>query len=421
MTKMLDNNSNEGVGYSFFPGQIVGVEGINSSGRTMIVQRVIEGVVPPPLLLLNEADDEMKKETTESMTMTMEDNTSNGNDSSGRGDDNLSIWTACGPYTTADNLQYDPLLDLIERISAEKPDVVILCGPFVDGRQPLVIGENGHGPIVTIDDESGAQRLVTPEQLFATNVSELLSEMYEVDPTLSTQFVLVPSLDDAFVDSVYPQPPFQDNGTSISSGGSGDSMQLGSLGLREVELAGRRGTNKVEIAKLGKRIHLASNPCTLHINDIVVGVTSTDILFQMSSDGCDDGLPPGSRLGRVAGHLVRQGSYYPLFPSAAGVPLDMTKSSEWEMPYRPDVLIVPSRLASFARPVGGDTVPGGVMKGISSTTVAVNPGELTKGSAGGTYARIDVRSKKGRGRVDCEAVTGRDGVQDRVSVEIRRI
>lgn len=402
------------MGYSFFPGQIVGVEGINSSGRTMIVQRVIEGVIPPPLLLLDEVDDEMTKKTTE--TMTMADNTGNGNGNGGS-DVDLSIWTACGPYTTADNLQYDPLLDLIERISAEKPDVVILCGPFVDGRQPLVIGENGHGPKVTIDEESGAQRVVTPEQLFATNVSELLSEMYEVDPTLSTQFVLVPSLDDAFVDSVYPQPPFQDNG---GGGSRDDILQLGSLGLREVEFAGRRGMNKVEIAKLGKRIHLASNPCTLHINDIVVGVTSTDILFQMSSEGCDDGLPPGSRLGRVAGHLVRQGSYYPLFPSAVGVPLDLTKSSEWEMPYRPDVLIVPSRLASFARPVGGDIVPGGVS---TSTTVAVNPGELTKGSAGGTYARIDVRSKKGRASVDSEAVTvsGGGGVQDRVSVEIRRI
>lgn len=409
MTKMLDND-NEGVGYSFFPGQIVGVEGINSSGRTMIVKRVIEGVIPPPLLL-DEVDDKMTKETTE--TITMEDSTVNSN-----GD--LSIWTACGPYTTADNLQYDPLLDLIERISAEKPDVVILCGPFVDGRQPLVIGENGHGPKVTIDEESGAKRLVTPEQLFATNVSELLSEIFEVDPNLNTQFVLVPSLDDAFVDSVYPQPSFQDNG---SSSGSGGSMQLGSLGLQEVEVAGRRGMNKVEYAKLGKRIHLASNPCTLHINDTVVGVTSTDILFQMSSDGCDDGLPPGSRLGRVAGHLVQQGSYYPLFPSAAGVPLDMTKSSEWEMPFRPDVLIVPSRLASFARPVGGDTVPGGVVKDFDSTTVAVNPGELTKGSAGGTYARIDVRSKKGRASVDGEALTvsGRGEVQDRVSVEIRRI
>jgi DNA polymerase alpha subunit B len=291
----------------------------------------------------------------------------------------------------------------------------------VDGRQPLVIGENGHGPKVTIDLESGAQRVVTPEQLFATNVSELLSEMYEVDPTLSTQFVLVPSLDDAFVDSVYPQPPFQDNG---GGGSRDDILQLGSLGLREVEFAGRRGMNKAEIAKLGKRIHLASNPCTLHINDIVVGVTSTDILFQMSSEGCDDGLPPGSRLGRVAGHLVRQGSYYPLFPSAVGVPLDLTKSSQWEMPYKPDVLIVPSRLASFARPVGGDTaLLGGVMKDPSSTTVAVNPGELTKGLAGGTYARIDIRSKKGRASVDSEAVavSGVGGVQDRVSVEIRRI
>ena len=56
------------------------------------------------------------------------------------------------------------------------------------------------------------------------------------------------------------------------------------------------------------------------------------------------GLPSGSRLACLVGHPVGQGSYYPLFPPAPGVPLDMTKSREWEIPISPDMLIVPSRL-----------------------------------------------------------------------------
>ncbi len=39
-----------------------------------------------------------------------------------------------------------PLLDLIEQVASENPNVVILSGPFVDGRQPLVVGEDGTGP-----------------------------------------------------------------------------------------------------------------------------------------------------------------------------------------------------------------------------------------------------------------------------------
>ncbi|KAL3776366.1 hypothetical protein ACHAW5_004241 [Stephanodiscus triporus] len=416
-----DGGDRRGGGYSLFPGQIVAVEGINPSGRTMRVTRVIEGVVPPTHAAASadvDYDDERRRA--------------------------LSIWTACGPYTSSDDLDYDPFLDLIERVVSERPDVVILCGPFVDGRQPLVVGEDGTGPTIAAaaaadDDgndenagEDGPRRLVTPERLFATKVSSLLAELYEADPDAKTQFVLVPSLDDAFVDAVYPQPPLGDED------GRGGAVRrdalFADLGLGEVEIAGRRGVRTGPDGR-ASRVHLASNPCTLSIDGVVVGVTSTDVLFHLASDGCDAGLPPGSRLARLAGHLVRQGSYYPLFPPALGVPLDMTKAREWEMSVRPDLLVVPSRLASFARPAEDG----------NGETLVVNPGELTKGTAGGTYARIVVRPKMiGRGvggkikmektttsgedgqgyaavAADSGAGTSGRGIMDRVRVEIRRI
>ena len=62
-------------------------------------------------------------------------------------------------------------------------------------------------------------------------------------PDLPTQFVLVPSIDDAFHDNVFPQAPFKDrveNGESLDLPGA-EGIVNGSLGLQYVEEAGREG------------------------------------------------------------------------------------------------------------------------------------------------------------------------------------
>ena len=437
LSGLLEHNGNKGDagihrdGYSFFPGQIVAVEGINPTGRTMRVTRVIEGVVPPPPQASIE-DVASPTPSSSSSPYSEEKDAADADDDDRRA---LSIWTACGPYTLSNDLEYDPFLDLVERVVAERPDVVILCGPFVDGRQSLVIGEGGIGPRITDDDDNddNAGRLVTTERLFAMKVSSLLAEMYETVPDAKTQFVLVPSLEDAFLDAVYPQPPIEDDNGRGEGAGRRDP-RFTDLGLSEVETAGRRrfrpGPNSP-----ARRVHLVSNPCTLSINGVVVGVTSTDILLHLASEGCEASLPSGLRLARLAGHLVRQGSYYPLFPPVRGTPLDMTKAREWEISVRPDLLVVPSKLVSFARPAEDG----------HGETLVVNPGELTKGTSGGTYASIVIRPKilgrrvngtiitektsmsgndgpgSAMATVDGRERTSRGGIMDRVRVEVRRI
>ena len=307
----------------------------------------------------------------------------------------LSIVTICGPFTTKDNLNYDPLQDIVYKISTDKPDVVIMCGPFVDGRQPLLQGGEP-----TIVDDNGNEKKSTYEEIFCEKVSLLLEEMYGNDPTVKTQFVLVPSVEDAFVDSVYPQPPFVENTTKRNH-----IHEFGDLGLHYVESAGRENEKK-----RSNRVHCVSNPCTLKINELTIGVTSSDVLFHISSDECNANLPPGTRMTRIAQHLIQQRSYYPLFPAAKGASLDLAKANQWEMPCQPDILIVPSKLASFAKPV-------------LDRTIVVNPGELTKNTTGGTYATIDVHPMK---RETLEDAVEADmemfsGIQDRVRVDIKRI
>jgi len=382
----LANNQAE-QSYSFFPGQIVGIEGINSSGRTMQASQLIEGLPPPSdAIPANEMFEyHHSAECQNGMP--------------------LSIVALAGPFTTSDNLDYDPLIDALVKVAENKPDVVILTGPFVDRRQPLV---NSGLPVV--QDEQGNCRVSSCEQLFAAQISVSLEELFMNDPKLKTQFVLVPSVEDAFLDGVYPQPPLVNRSAKIDKKLDEKFDNMGSLGLDYVESSGWDATSAEdkEHRKMRKRVHCVSNPTTLKVNEVTIGVTSSDVLFHISSDECNANLPPGTRLSRIAQHLIQQRSYYPLFPPAKGACLDLSRDKEWEMPVQPDILIVPSKLASFARKV-------------LNTTVVVNPGELTKNRTGGTYATIDIHPMK---KEALEAGMNEEmmsGVQDRVRVDIKRI
>jgi len=203
----------------------------------------------------------------------------------------------------------------------------------------------------------------------------------------------------------YPQAPFTDSikgGKNLNIPGA-EGIEAGTLGLHHVETAGREG-------KGPRRIHCVSNPCTLKINEIVVGVTSTDVLRHISADETNMNLEPGSRLGRIAQHMLQQQSYYPLFPPAHGTNLDWKHRQRWDMPCQPDLLILPSMLNRFARPV-------------LDSTVVVNPGHLSRGTVGGTYAVIEVHPMK---REALENAGGEDvevlhAVQDRTRIEVKNI
>lgn len=183
-----------------------------------------------------------------------------------------------------------------------------------------------------------------------------------------------------------------------------EGIESGTLGLHHVETTGREGK------KGPRRVHCVSNPCTLKINEVVIGVTSTDILRHISADETNKHLETGSRMGRIAQHMLQQRSYYPLFPPARTTNLDWKHRQGWEMPCQPDLLIVPSMLTRFARTV-------------LDSTVVVNPGQLARGTTGGTYAVIEVHPIK---RETLENAGGEDvevlhAVHDRTKIEVKQI
>lgn len=89
-------------------------------------------------------------------------------------------------------------------------------------------------------------------------------------------------------------------------------------------------------------------------------------------------------------------SFYPLFPPAQTVPLDLTiAAGSLDLSSSPEILLLPSNLAPFVKVVSlpvdiqadGDDLNLGDKAGKVSC-VCVNPGYTARGMSGGTFADI---------------------------------
>ncbi|CAN9515042.1 unnamed protein product [Ophioblennius macclurei] len=234
----------------------------------------------------------------------------------------LNVLVACGPYTPSDSLSFDPLLDLIGVIVRDRPDVCLLLGPFVDSKHEQV---------------EKAQVTETFEAIF----SRCIESVVDGTRSVGCHLVFVPSQRDIHHHFIYPQPPF---------------------------------TLPNSIKDHAQRVTLVPDPCTLLIDGVTFGLTSTDILFHMGAEEISCGTG-SDRFSRILKHMLTQRSYYPLYPPVEEVNMDYEKFQSYgQMPLTPDLLIVPSELRYFVKDVIG--------------CVCVNPGRLTKGQVGGTYSRL---------------------------------
>jgi hypothetical protein len=150
----------------------------------------------------------------------------------------VEMLVAAGPFTTTGDMAYTPLEDLLDVIRREKPDVVMLIGPFVDEEHPAV---------------KAGDVQVTYEAMFEDVINRIGAVV--IEETESTELLLIPSLRDVHHDKVYPQPPYQ---------------------LPE----------KME----HDRLHCLANPSTFTVKEMVVGVNTADILMDLSKQGesCDE-------------------------------------------------------------------------------------------------------------------------------------
>ncbi|KAG8407256.1 DNA-directed DNA polymerase alpha subunit pol12 [Metarhizium acridum] len=102
---------------------------------------------------------------------------------------------------------------------------------------------------------------------------------------------------------------------------------------------------------------------TLSMNEMVMGVSSQDILYELRSE--ELAKTSGDLMTRLVRYLVEQRHYFPLFPAAERTRLPKTGTEEGlatgavlDIGYlklgemvnvRPDVMLVPSCLPPFAK------------------------------------------------------------------------
>ncbi|XP_039909586.1 DNA polymerase alpha subunit B, partial [Hirundo rustica] len=282
--------------YSLFPGQVVALEGTNSTGRRLVVSRLYEGV-PLPFHTPTEPMAEQRM-----------------------------VLVACGPFTPSDSVAFEPLSDLLEVVARDRPDVCILFGPFLDAKHEQV---------------ESCQLLSSFSDVFRL----CLRTIIEGTRSAGCQLVLVPSLRDVSHDFVYPQPPFA---------------------VPELPKEDRA------------RVLLVPEPCTLDIDGVVFGLTSTDLLFHMGAEEISSSSGISDRFTRILRHVLTQRTFYPLFPPSEELNVHFEALAALAaLPVTPDVLVTPSELRFFIKDVLG--------------CVCINPGRLTKGRAGGTYGRLLLR------------------------------
>lgn len=306
----------ESVSHEFFPGQIVAIRGINASGEYFSVNEILEIPLLPPTASLPSVLDATNER------LGIEDEEGAGNAANA-----LNVILACGPFTADDNLDFEPLHALCEKAAETYADMLLLVGPLFDIEHPLLASGDFDLP----DDPSIEPDKATLTDAFPILFSKPLQQLAQKVPSIT--ITLVPSSRDAVNKHVsWPQEMF---------------------------------TGKKDLG-LPKQAKLVSNPANIVINDLLVGITAQDVLYDLRREELVVGRPKETNImARLPSHLIQQRHFYPLYPPvdrtllpktgtengvATGTPLDVSylKLGEW-MISRPDMLVTPSALAPFIK------------------------------------------------------------------------
>ncbi len=257
--------------YSFFPGQIVAVRGSNASGEFKVSEILELPMLPPAACRPGDIEEE-----------------------------GINLIVASGPYTTNDNLHYEALIALRDKVLEEKIDTVILLGPLVDIAHPLIRNGDFDCSGETLDD------------YFQETIAPILATLPSV--------LLVPHIRDAVSRHMcFPQEALTRSHTGLP-----------------------------------RHVKLLPNPAMFSLREVTFGISTLDVLMHLSKEELAN-KPSGNMLTRLSSSVLRQRRFYPLFPGANG---EDRPESSLDMGYAgltefnntvPDIMILPSALQHFAK------------------------------------------------------------------------
>uniref|UniRef100_A0A0R3RYD7 DNA polymerase alpha subunit B n=1 Tax=Elaeophora elaphi TaxID=1147741 RepID=A0A0R3RYD7_9BILA len=288
--------------YSLFPGKIVTLCG-SFAGDVFVPDEIFEPKEPSTAPLRKQRDVDL-----------------------------LHVWCACGPFSSSKTLSYEQLCDFIKLVRKERPNVLILIGPF-------------------IDRTSAAVR--SPQCCYTyDNLMDML--LAKIDDALSgtdIQVLIVPNgRKDAALRPSFPTPPFR------------------SLKQRKQQLS--------------KNIVFLPDPATFRIAGIEFVVTASEIIQHLGREeiGRLNNSEEQDRMSRLVRDLFRQRSLYPLYPAADDITYRLREAVErTSLPVIPHVIILPSVLAPTIKVV--------------ANSVFVNTNVLVRGSSG-TFMKLKIDLKE---------------------------
>lgn len=303
-------------GYTVFPGQIVALRGTNASGSEFVVDEVLpfpladDGASPP-------SDIEAHRARLRGSPDAMDDDAEPAP---------MNVLFASGPYTPDDNLDYEALHAICSQAASSYADALVLTGPFLDTEHPLI----ATGDFDLPEDAAYDPDAATMTTVFKHLVSPALAALTASNPSIT--IILVPSVRDVLSRHVsWPQ----------------DLLPRKDLGLP-------------------RAVRIVPNPMNLFVNEMILGISSQDVLYELRSEELLAGdVPQGNPGARLSRYLLEQRHYFPVFPPADRSRLPKTGTEEGVAPggvldtgflqlgemggVKPDVLLVPSALQPFAR------------------------------------------------------------------------
>ncbi|QPG74130.1 hypothetical protein FOA43_001452 [Brettanomyces nanus] len=326
-------NLNELKDYSFFPGQIVCLRGINPTGDLFkVIQRYEIPYLGAPVSTLDDLhsyEDQLHGQ-------------------------NMKIIVTAGPYTPNGKLSFDLLSEFVDRMNQEvKPITIIMFGPFLD----VTHSQIKEGTLSFPDLEKEPKTL---DQVFKYVIAPILKRL------TCHQVILIPSTRDATTDhAAYPQEMFDRKAMGLT---------------KNFKCFPNPATFSLNEALIG----CSNNDVFRDLKDVTGGNNLSESRFNRVSEHV---LEQRRYYPVFPGGIKRKRSSILSSDDPHNRDQLIVSGADLHVPYMgltefadslPDVLIIPSELKHFAK----------VVKNV----VVINPGHFVRMNSNGTYAVMTVKT-----------------------------